>query len=462
MNTTAVTILKLLFQSPMTDDDIGKYIKIEKTGIYKNICLLNEILEKNDLNKIEKNEKEYSIELDSKEKELFYENMIFLSLDEKIDYLYLKLVYNGILNLEEEKKILNVSRSTINRTFKEVKEILEKNSSKIEYLHTKGIKLVKISEIEKREFCVKLMKFLMMEGLFSNPLKKLIEEIKTIEIEERFIKISEIFKKNSVFFNFPSFFFCYALEIGSEIFGEFRLFKNKIDINSCELIENTNEFNSEYKNMLNDLIYRLKIKEEWASEDILKKVNFLYENIQKELKIDDIQYQLKEMLIYSIYLGLFKKENNILKIKRVNMKKIDELLINKINLMIKELGYDFYYADLLMIIQIIKKIIIENKLKNIKILILVNELTINHYSKLLHDLKKRYPMAEIKIDAFYFYRVFGIENFSQYELVICEEKLEIKNFKKTSINLFSLNEIQDVIDGYAIEKTFCNFRRKKE
>lgn len=462
MNTTAATILKLLFQSPMTDEEISEYIKIEKAGIYKNICLINDLLEKNNFKKIEKTQKEYKVLLTSSEREKFYDKIEFLSLDEKIDYLYIKFLHIGILNLEEEKKILDVSRSTITRTFKEVKEIFDGNGSKIEYLHGKGMKLVKISELEKREFCVKIMKFLMMEGFYSNPLKSLIEEITSIKIEERFRKINEIFKKNEILFNFPSFFFCYALEIGAYKFGKFRLFENNLNFVPCKLIENESAFSLEYKNMLNDLIYRLKIKEDWAEKETILKVKKLYEKIKEKIDIDYIDPKTKEMLIYNIYLGLFKREKNILKIKKVNMKETDQFLTNEIDILIKDLGIELYQSDMLILTQIIKKIIIENKLEKINVLILINELTINHYFKLLHDLKKRYPMVNLKIDAFYFYKLNGIQNFTDYHLVIGEDELEIKNFKRTNINLFSLNEIQDVLDNFAIEKTFFNFKRKNK
>lgn len=147
MNTTAANILKILSQSEMSVDDMQLYLEVEKSSIIKSILQLNEFLKLIKLPTIEKKDNVYFFNLTNQQMKTLFNNLNILTSREKVDYLFIKFIATGFLNLEKEKENLDISRSTILRTFKMVKEIFAKNGTIFKYVHTKGLVLTKINDI---------------------------------------------------------------------------------------------------------------------------------------------------------------------------------------------------------------------------------------------------------------------------------------------------------------------------
>lgn len=143
MNTTAANILKILSQNEMSIEDMQLYFNVERSSIIKTISQLNLFLESIKLPTIYKVANFYFLKLTPKEIEFLFQNFKTLTFDEKIDYLFIKFISTGFLNLEKEKSILDVSRSTILRSFQVVKDEFSKNGTTYEYSHGKGLILKK-------------------------------------------------------------------------------------------------------------------------------------------------------------------------------------------------------------------------------------------------------------------------------------------------------------------------------
>lgn len=152
INTTNINILTLLSQEKFSLEELSLYLNLEKKSIYKNINSINSFLKDENLPLIEVKNSIYSIDLSKSQWANLFTRKDFITTDEIIDYLYLKFIHNGFINLEVEKELLNISRSSIIRYFNDVKKTLELNGSQYEYVVGKGLRLAYLSQTNKNIF----------------------------------------------------------------------------------------------------------------------------------------------------------------------------------------------------------------------------------------------------------------------------------------------------------------------
>lgn len=214
MNTPATNILKILSQSEMSVDDMQLYLEVEKSSIIKSILQLNEFLKLIKLPTIEKKDNVYFFNLTNQQMKTLFNNLNILTSREKVNYLFIKFIATGFLNLEKEKENLDISRSTILRTFKTVKEIFAKNGTFFKYVHTKGLVLTKISDLDKINFCKKLMIFFIEEDI-------LVLSRKKIDTKERMESLYPILNASEISINYMILSFIHALEICIDLFDGF-------------------------------------------------------------------------------------------------------------------------------------------------------------------------------------------------------------------------------------------------
>lgn len=214
MNTPATNILKILSQSEMSVDDMQLYLEVEKNSIIKSILQLNEFLKLIKLPTIEKKDNVYFFNLTNQQMKTLFNNLNILTSREKVNYLFIKFIATGFLNLEKEKENLDISRSTILRTFKTVKEIFAKNGTFFKYVHTKGLVLTKISDLDKINFCKKLMIFFIEEDI-------LVLSRKKFDTKERMESLYPILNASEISINYMILSFIHALEICIDLFDGF-------------------------------------------------------------------------------------------------------------------------------------------------------------------------------------------------------------------------------------------------
>ena len=92
MNTTAANILKVLSQTEMSIEDMQLYLDVEKSSIIKTISQLNDFLISINLPIISKKDDFYFLKLTPQDLKYLFENFTVLTVDEKVDYLFIKFI----------------------------------------------------------------------------------------------------------------------------------------------------------------------------------------------------------------------------------------------------------------------------------------------------------------------------------------------------------------------------------
>ncbi|WP_418964495.1 hypothetical protein, partial [Cetobacterium sp.] len=380
MNTTAANILKILSQNEMSIEDMQLYFNVERSSIIKTISQLNLFLESIKLPTIYKVANFYFLKLTPKEIEFLFQNFKTLTFDEKIDYLFIKFIFTGFLNLEKEKSILDVSRSTILRSFQVVKDEFSKNGTTYEYSHGKGLILKKISEKDKILFYKKLMKLFVEEDILVPIRRELLNSLKSFDTKKRLSQIYSILKKSDLPINYFLLSFICSLEICINIFGGFK-FRDESNLNLekfKEIENNVNifgeDFDKEFKDQLSHFLTNLYLEKGILEEDNKNLCLKLMEAIKSKFKVQMKNKDLEKMLFNKLYLSFFKYNNKIIRVINVSFNRPHKIILNNLDDILKEFSCNLYVVDKFMIVYIIRRIIVDENFSDIKnVLLLFND-----------------------------------------------------------------------------------------
>ena len=453
MNTTAANILKILSQTEMSIEDMHLYLKVEKNAILKTISQINDFLESIDLPKIEKKEDIFYLPLTKKQWEILFDNFNVLTVEERVDYLYIKFIAYGFLNLEKEKEILELSRSTILRCFQSVKDEFSKNGTRYEYLHGKGLLITELSFTDKKNFHRKLMKLFIEEDILVPPLKSLLMDIKKFDTKTRLSQIYPILKFSNISVNYFLLSFLYSLEVFSDIFEE-SLFENENYIQTKEfnhikslINKYGKDFNLKFKNELTFFLTTLILDYYFLDkENKVKTLKFL-NILKKEFKISNLNSELEDMLFQNIYLALFKFKNNLIDFKNTRFNKTEKIILDKLNVISKKHSYEFFLGDKFSIVFSLKRALIEDNFSNIKnVLFLFNEINANHYTLFKKSLIKLVPHINFELEASFFHKKDLLQDFSNYDIVISDENL---NQNIYVIDFYCNSKVQNILEEKA-------------
>ena len=155
------------------------------------------------------------------------------------------------------------------------------------------------------------------------------------------------------------------------------------------------------------------------------------------------------MSFHNIYLALFKFKNNILDFKHVYLNEDDTVLLNKLNSLSKKYSYEFFLGDKYSITFALKRALIEDNLSHIKsVLFLFNEINSNHYNLFKKSLNKLAPNIKFDLEASFFHKKDILRDFSEYDLVISDEKIHPTVFV---MDFYCNSKVQNILE----EKAFC-------
>ena len=463
MNTTAANILKILHQTEMSVEDMHLYLNVEKNAILKTISQINEFLESINLPKIEKKEDIFYLILTSNQWKTLFSNFNVLTAEERIDYLYIKFIAHGFLNLEREKEILDLSRSTILRCFQSVKDEFLKNDTKYEYLHGKGLLITELSFANKKLFHRKVMKLFVEEDVLVPPLRLLLEDIKKFDTKTRLSQIYPILKFSNVSINYFLFSFLYSLEVCSEIFEE-SLYKNEEYMETKEfktiklLVQKYGkEFSPKFKESLTFFLTAILLNYYYIDSGNKQKAMEILNALKEEFKILSLNEDLEKMLFHNIYLGFFKFENKIIDFKNTYFDENEKILLDKLNLILKKHSYDFFLGDKLSVIFALKRALIEENFASIKnVLLLFNEVNTNHYILFKKSLNRLVPNINFNLEASFFYKKNLLGNYNNYDLIISDEKIDPN---VSVIDFYCNSKVQNILEEKAFAiglNKFCN------
>ncbi|MGL5570892.1 hypothetical protein [Cetobacterium sp.] len=407
MYTTNINILKILYQTEISKNNLALNLNLTNGCLMKAIKQINIYLEDFKINsRIFINDDIISLELSKKEWKLIFYNLNELSNQDKFDYLYIKFIYFGFINLEKEKEILNISRSSISRYFFNIKKLLDTNNSKIIYNNGKGSKIISLSEYNKNLFVIKVMKLFLHEEILIKSQKDLLNSLKTFETKIRFSTLLAI--HNSLKLPTTIYLLCFlcSVEIYTKKFGTFHNTKFKestsIDIKTIKKTIDVlgYDFSSIYKKELYNFIADIASNKHYYIENILILSKKIIKDLLKEFSLTQ---DLSPILLQRIYIGIFKKENNILKIRNVYFHGYDKLIFNKLDKILKKHKIELYMCDKHIITTDIKKEYLKIKILEIKkILIILNDTCTLKQINLKSELVHIYPHIHFDIEYNFF------------------------------------------------------------
>ena len=454
INTTNINILTLFSQGDFSLEELSLYLNLEKKSIYKNINSINSFLKDENLPLINLNETIYSLKLSKSQWENLFRRKDFITNDEIIDYLYLKFIHNGFINLESEKERLNISRSSIIRYFNDIKKTLKMNGSRYEYIVGKGLKLTFLSQIDKNIFSKKLIKFFIKCDFSLNRSIFIIDLIKDYDINRLLNHLYNIFKTlNLPPIHFIISFLC-SLHICIKVFGGFNLKKDydyKIfsDIEKI-VISNLEDYDSQYQQQTFYFIISLKKNDINFEPKTLEKAFKTIKEIKEKFNFNNLNPFLEKMLLKKICFSIFKYENHIFKVRNVRISDKEQILINIFDEILEKLNFSLFFCDKISIAQIVTKIIIEHNKTSLKsILLLFNEVIILD-DKYLKDSFNNNKKFDFHIEPAFFYKL-NPENYeNKYDLILSDEPS--LNSKTIVVNSFNFIQVLSTIHNYIFDK----------
>lgn len=405
MTDTAINILKILYQTKITKENIAQNLDLKENTVIKSIIEINSFLKELNLKQIKVHKGILELDLDKYQWKKLFKKINNLTFQDEIDYLYIKFVYYRFLNLEKEKKVLDLSRSSINRCFLIIKKLLEENNSKIIYDHGKGNKLLELSEYNKNIFIIKVMKLILEEETLTDIQKELLNDIKNFITKIRFIKLISIFKCLNLPTTIVILSFLCALDVYDCCFEKNNKFiiseeeiENDIKLKKIHNIVNSigSSFNQNYKNYLIFHINAIRLNKHYYLSDVLYKSNIVKEKIILKFNICDKNFKVN--LLQHLYLGIFKKENNILRVRNIHFKNNEKILLNILNDILKDSFVELYSSDKYTIVNLLRKELVKIKIeKTKKILILLEEVNTLRQTMLKEELEIYFSNIEFEI-----------------------------------------------------------------
>ena len=454
MNTTAANILKVLSQNEMSSEDMQLYFNVERSSIIKTILQLNEFLESIKLPTISKVDNLYFLKLTPKEIELVFEKFTILTSDEKIDYLFIKFISTGFLNLEREKEILDISRSTILRSFQIVKDEFSKNGTIYEYSHGKGLVLKEISSKDKELFYKKVMKLFIEEDILVPARKELLNSIKSFDTKERVSQVYSILKNSNISINYFLLSFICSLEICINVFGGFNFIdESNLKLDKFKEIQKNidifgSDFDDELKVQLCHFLTNLYFEKGILEEKIKIKCFKLMETIKEKFKIEIKNKDLEKMLFNKLYISFFKYNNRIVKIINVSFNKPHKLILKNLEDILKDFDYELYLVDKFMITYVIRRIIIDENFSNIKnVLLLFNEVVATDQIVFKKSLKVFLPNINFDVEATFFHKKNIVQNHGNYDIIISDSNI-VSNVEV--VEYYSTINVHDILESHSL------------
>ena len=456
MNSTNVGILNLLYHGRFSQNDLALYLDVDSKTLVKNISQLNGTLKDLDLNLIELKTGKYQLELENDQWRYILNSKEFMSSEDIIDYLYIKFIFKGFINLEAEKNEFQISRSSINRYFLVVKNMLGENGSIYRYENAKGLRLISLSHEEKNLFCKKLIKIFVKCDFTISPLTIYYNLFKDSQVNELSEKLYKIFTFSDVASTKFIIAFSLALKIcvdtfeGFKFADEYNNLEQYIEIKKI-VEEELKNYSSNYRKQIFSFLLNLKNKENFFEQGIIERAKLLMSELKKQLNIENIEKGFKELLLKKLYMSLFKYENNILKVYSSKLNNDDKRLLKILDETLIKTGLKIYFYDKIIILSVLKKIVIEKNRKEISnILLLFNEIILPHDLYLKENLQKQIPHINIDIMPLFHLKFNYSKCINSYDLILSDETNQDSNVER--ISSFNYLRVLEKIDKKAIER----------
>lgn len=465
MSNKAIALLKVLLHGDIQIDEITKYVDLDINSIERNVNVLNEYLKERGLDPIRKINNAYSLQNKDEKFSEFFSKLDILSSRERQDIYCIRLLLDGFINLEKERQVMGVSRTTAIKDLKKVREFLEERGIEVESRNSKGIFLKEVNVGNLYNIlCEKMMKLLIDREFLSRQRKELLEEI-TILKEEIYLEIySSVTEKFNLKKSIFSFYAIYAMGIIEKMKGPIKYEINRIeeheeyekiysDLNSIEFpIELTPGF----KKFLTSVVLKVKyncdldipIKESY--EKFINRIKKIFKLTEKEGK------ELESQLSTCYAIGYLDKKYGVLWVRKSPNSKRCKRLGEIVERVLKELNIEMIYSDILRIAGCITNFFMtEEYVEGFRVLSVSRDINSEYSQRVIKSLKVFYPKITFTTESFLEFRFKSKKEIESYDLIISDtESYSIKNLRK--VNTLSLREIQRCFIEYVLDKRFEN------
>lgn len=455
MNDTSYNILKLLIQQPINTKEILKYTNISNLTLKNNIKLLNNKLKEFNLPIILFENDFYTLKLTKKQQQLFYDLCTDYSQTQRYFYLSLKLLLENKINLEEIRRELGISRSTIVRDIKFLKMNLAKKNIELYSVPWQGIFFKTDNKNNHYEFlCELFMKLYYEIEYLPKILKIYLKKIEPKDYKNTVKVFFTLYDKFNLQIGELTLNYLLALNICCFLFKDF--FLKKVD-KYIQVLNTNSFFNQIYEKLqLNynfsknqNLYISMGIFFNFYQNSTIKQIYCdIIDNYCKILKLnlsDDEKYSLSIFIHFSE----FRYRNRIYNLKNTHSEyKSDTKILKLLNIFFKKNALDILYGDLLEILNYTKIFFIKNNKKFIKnILILKKEVNQGYVINLKSELEKIYPNFKFEIRPYIFLAI-ELNKIKNFDFILSETIINL-NIKH---KIFQFNtDIINLINEFLIE-----------
>ena len=465
MSNKAIALLKVLLHGDIQLDEITKYVDLDINSIERNINVLNEYLKERGIDPIKKINNVYSLQNKDEKFSEFFSKLDILSSRERQDIYCIRLLLDGFINLEKERQLMGISRTTAIKDLRKVKEFLEEKNIKVESRNSKGIFLKEVNDGNLYNIlCEKIMKLFIDREFLSKQRKALLEEITILE-EETYL---EIYSNMTTKFNLKksmfSFYAVYTMAIIEKLKGPIEYELNQIESHeeynkiylTLEQIDFPVELSLEFKKFLAGVVlkikynYNLNISLRDSYEKFINKIQKIFKLTEREKE------ELHKQLITCYSMGFLDKKYGVLWVRKSPNSERCKRLGQLVEKTLKELSIDMIYSDILRLAGCITNFFMtEEYVEGFKVLSVSRDINNEYSQRVINSLKVFYPKISFTTESFLEFRFKSKKEIESYNLIISDtESYSIKNLRK--VNTLSLREIQRCFIEYVLDKRFKN------
>lgn len=461
MSNNAITLLKVLLHGDIYIDEIEKYTNLDNATVDRNIQVLNEYLKDKGINPIKKIDNIYSIKMVDETYSAIFSKLDILSSKERQDIYCIRLLMDGHINLEKERKKIGVSRTTAIKDFKKVKNFLETKKIVLESKNSKGIFLKNGENPEIwNVLCEKFMKLFIDRDFLSKQRKELLDEINIFE-EKKYIalysELSKIFKlKKSIF----SFYSIYSMGIIEKIKGKLN-FSSKNTHHCCEFQEILNTIDelpnaSEFSKDLKIFIVNTVLKSKYfllLDKDLKKGFKSFIAKLKEIFNLTNQEKEkLQRKILVCYVMGYLDKRYGVIWVKKRPESIISREFDRVIENILKDLKIDMIYSDILRLADCITKFFMnEEYVEGFKVLSISRNIDSEYNKRVIESIKVFYPKITFITESFLEFRFRDKDEIEQYDLMISDvESYSAKKLRR--LNSLSLKEIQRCLIEYVLDK----------
>ncbi|WP_432204610.1 hypothetical protein ACQ9ZF_07110 [Cetobacterium somerae] len=463
MSNKAITLLKVLLHGDINIDEIFKYVNLDINSIERNVGVLNEYLEEKGIDPIKKINNIYSLQNRDERFSEFFSKLDILSSRERQDIYCIRLLLNGHINLEKERQLMGVSRTTAIKDLKKVKEELEEKNIKVESKNSKGIFLEEEnSKNLSGILCEKIMKLFIDRDFLSKQRKELLEEINILE-EEKYLKIyNQVIEKFQLKKSMFSFYAIYSMAIVEKAKGNICIdiddVKSHEDFNKILLKLNEMEFKVKLSDRFKEFLTSVTLKIKYYPQfDVLLKDNYekFINRIQEIFKLSEKEKkELYRQLISCYTLGYLDKKYGVLWVRKSPNSSRCKKLGGIVEKVLKDLEIEMIYSDVLRLAGCITNFFMtEEYVEGFKVLSVSRDINNEYSQRVISCMKVFYPKISFETESLLEFRFKNKKEIEEYNLIISDtESYSIKNLRR--VNTLSLREIQRCFIEYVLDKRF--------